>query len=828
MADSQEFRRKFFIGNFAFLGILVLILVAVYFLSDLLSAGKLDLTEDKLYTVSPGTKQILSGLTDKVHVKYHCTDPLPSILQNLRRDTQDLFEEFRDLSNGNFEYSIVNPEAAAAEFATQKVKEYYEAKKAGKTPEEPQPPQRIEDIFGGRKPPGGDQVREAREKTAATIAAQGGEDKAAVERRLLTQDWERNYYQKLEQEGIGSVPIEVRDASSVRLVKIYSAIEIKYLDKEPEVLPFYTTLESLEYELASRILKLTASEKPVVAFFDGRKPPAPPPNPMNPVRPPPSEYQLTINALGQLFDLRQIDLKEGNSIDDLVVRLKEDRRRKAEEESGEEPKKDDAAKEEDKKVKPEDVKAFIKCLVVAQPDQLESRQVYELSRAVSLGVPAVFLVSRYTMDISQEGVQNGLPLTMLHTGLDDLFRKWGIELGGELLASNQCATVNIPTPIGQGLVMMSPRQLPVSVETAGPAIDQSSPLTNKIPSLAFPATCGFKVLEETIQKAGLKSEVLARTVKESWSVKVDPFERLQNPLRKHQGIGTSVAEHQEDLARRKDPSEFRDFVEPTALAVRLEGKFPFAFEGETVPAWKKEDKDAPKPPPGFPGGLPGGLPEGFDDGDHDLALNLADPQDAKADAGSGAAPAAGGETPPAGGQPPPPDAKAPETAPPPPAAPVPSAAPAPAPAEPTVTAPAQPAGTPAPQAGAETAKPAEAAPPPEKASVTPVDGKVLLLASADMIKNEYLQQSREYEVGFRLMQNAIENFGLSDILSNIRRKQLTARQFKPESEKISSWIIAINIAIVPVVVGLLGLVYYGLRRKASVDYERRFIQKAGA
>jgi hypothetical protein len=423
MADSQEFRRKFFLGNFAFLGVLVLILGFLYMLSDLLSAGKLDLTEDKLYTISPGTKQILSGLTDKIHVKYHCTDPLPSILQNLRRDTQDLFEEFRDLSNGKFEYSIVNPEAAAGEYATQKVKEYYEAKKAGKTPEEPQPPQRIEDIFGGRKPPGGDQIRENREKQAATIAAQAGEDKAVVEKRLLTQDWERNYYQKLEQEGIQSVPIEVREASSVRLVKIYSAIEIKYLDKEPEVLPFYTALESLEYELASRILKLTASEKPVVAFFDGRKPPEPPMNPMNPTRPPPSDYELTINTLRQFFDLRSIDLKEGDSIDDLIVKLKEDKRRKAEEDSGEEPKKDDPAKAEDKKVKPEEVKAFIKCLVVAQPDQLEQRQVYEISRAVSLGVPTIFLVSRYSMDVSQEGVKNGLPLSMLHTGLDDLFRR---------------------------------------------------------------------------------------------------------------------------------------------------------------------------------------------------------------------------------------------------------------------------------------------------------------------------------------------------------------------------------------------------------------------
>src|SRR5262249_2256218 len=128
MADSREYRQKFFVGNFVLLGILVLILGVVFLISDILSSGKVDLTTDKIYTISKETKEILGKLKDNVYVTYYCSEELPSFLQTLRRDTKDMFDEFRDLSNKHFEYSIVNPEAKAADYAEQKVKKYYATK----------------------------------------------------------------------------------------------------------------------------------------------------------------------------------------------------------------------------------------------------------------------------------------------------------------------------------------------------------------------------------------------------------------------------------------------------------------------------------------------------------------------------------------------------------------------------------------------------------------------------------------------------------------------------------------------------------------------------
>ena len=116
--------------------------------------------------------------------------------------------------------------------------------------------------------------------------------------------------------------------------------------------------------------------------------------------------------------------------------------------------------------------------------------------------------------------------------------------------------------------------------------------------------------------------------------------------------------------------------------------------------------------------------------------------------------------------------------------------------------------------------------PPEKASLSPVEGQVLLLASVDMLKNDFLmQQSRDYQGNITFFQNALETFGLGKALIEIRRKQLTARQFKEGSEKWTKWITAFSIAGVPVLVALFGVVYYLKRRSESISYERRFVQK---
>src|SRR5206468_11002331 len=124
MADSREYRSRFLIQSITFLGILVGILIAAYFLRNPLSAAKLDLTEDKIFTISPETKDILKGLTDDITVRYWCSDQIPSSFENLKRDTLDMFRELESISS-HFKWEVVAPEEEARRDAAQKVEEYY-------------------------------------------------------------------------------------------------------------------------------------------------------------------------------------------------------------------------------------------------------------------------------------------------------------------------------------------------------------------------------------------------------------------------------------------------------------------------------------------------------------------------------------------------------------------------------------------------------------------------------------------------------------------------------------------------------------------------------
>jgi hypothetical protein len=67
----------------------------------------------------------------------------------------------------------------------------------------------------------------------------------------------------------------------------------------------------------------------------------------------------------------------------------------------------------------------------------------------------------------------------------------------------------------------------------------------------------------------------------------DPPEGL-NPFTRTPSTA-SVAMHATDLMRPKDPDEFQDWEPPTPLAVFLTGKFPFMFQGKTIPEWKQNE-----------------------------------------------------------------------------------------------------------------------------------------------------------------------------------------------------------------------------------------------
>lgn len=67
---------------------------------------RVDLTEDRRFTLSDGAVRILESLTETVNITYHVDSQLPSKRINLERDVTDKLEELSLSSNGKLQYRV--------------------------------------------------------------------------------------------------------------------------------------------------------------------------------------------------------------------------------------------------------------------------------------------------------------------------------------------------------------------------------------------------------------------------------------------------------------------------------------------------------------------------------------------------------------------------------------------------------------------------------------------------------------------------------------------------------------------------------------------------
>lgn len=72
--------------------------------------GRLDLTAENLYTLSEGTKDLLSEIDDVVQIKLYASAELPPEIQIQLRDVRDLLADMRAASGGGVVVSELNPD----------------------------------------------------------------------------------------------------------------------------------------------------------------------------------------------------------------------------------------------------------------------------------------------------------------------------------------------------------------------------------------------------------------------------------------------------------------------------------------------------------------------------------------------------------------------------------------------------------------------------------------------------------------------------------------------------------------------------------------------
>jgi ABC-2 type transport system permease protein len=93
---------------------ILLAAIAFFLISvlDNLPGARVDMTSDKLFTMSPAASKILKGLQVPVQVKLYVTpsDKMPTQLRNLERDITEQMRNFEQVSEGMLEYQVFNPQ----------------------------------------------------------------------------------------------------------------------------------------------------------------------------------------------------------------------------------------------------------------------------------------------------------------------------------------------------------------------------------------------------------------------------------------------------------------------------------------------------------------------------------------------------------------------------------------------------------------------------------------------------------------------------------------------------------------------------------------------
>lgn len=90
----------------------VWLFVGIAILTNGLSAripGRIDLTENKSYTISESSKKILGNLDDVVNIDFYASEKLPAQMQSVLRDTADILRDYKTFGKGNILVSQKDP-----------------------------------------------------------------------------------------------------------------------------------------------------------------------------------------------------------------------------------------------------------------------------------------------------------------------------------------------------------------------------------------------------------------------------------------------------------------------------------------------------------------------------------------------------------------------------------------------------------------------------------------------------------------------------------------------------------------------------------------------
>lgn len=186
-----------------------------------------DLTEDRLYTLSPGTVRILGRASAPVRATLYISPPeeMPSEFRNLERDLRDRLLELSAATGGKLAVTVKHKKGEDALAAMQEEEE---------DPEAP------------------------------AISLGGDEEKPKPEKKKGDRDFEK---------GVRPFNVLAQEGASQTSKLIFATLGLAYRDRDEELIEavFPQRLPELEYLVASTVARLTRDRAPRVAVHVGRE-----------------------------------------------------------------------------------------------------------------------------------------------------------------------------------------------------------------------------------------------------------------------------------------------------------------------------------------------------------------------------------------------------------------------------------------------------------------------------------------------------------------------------------------------------------------------------
>ena len=287
--STSTSRRIKYGSNYIVLALTVLGILAVLNFFFLRHFVRLDLTQDKRFTLTSSTKEVLNQLDDLINIKLYFSKKLPPYLLNLKSDVTDLLDEFQAYSGGNISVTFIDP----------------------------------------------------------------------TENPALQQE--------LRFMGIPQIQLNIIEKDQAQLTNVYLGMALFYEDKK-EIIPFVSSTTTLEYDLTSKIVKLSSSETKTVGIYTGIEHDLA------------KDYQAVKQLLEDQYNVQPVSLTPG-----------------------------------------ETAQQTINTLIIAGPRELTDFQKYQIDQILMRGTKILFLID--TVDISE-----GLQATSFKPDIDELLQHYGVKV----------------------------------------------------------------------------------------------------------------------------------------------------------------------------------------------------------------------------------------------------------------------------------------------------------------------------------------------------------------------------------------------------------------